>query len=162
MSAYPAYNYDSTARKLDQDPRRPFEVIPGGRKDSQTESASSTVMLFAKIVIAVIIVFAMIGVVRITLSSATVALALETNQIDKAIDQVRDVSSSLEVDQSKLSNPTRIKSEADRLEMITPASTTFIDISDDVVKTDSTGALSLSASVRTTVEQDALAAVSAL
>jgi hypothetical protein len=51
------------------------------------------------------------------------------------------------VEQSKLSNPTRIKSEADKIGMVTPASTTFIDISDDIVETDQSGALSLSASV---------------
>lgn len=147
MSAYPAYNYDSTARKLNRIPERPFEVVPGGRRNPEQDSASSTVMLFAKIVIICIVAFAILGAVRITLSSATVALSLETKQLDSQIEDARDFGGLLEVEQSKLYNPTRIKSEADKIGMVTPASTTFIDISDDIVETDQSGALSLSASV---------------
>lgn len=147
MSAYPAYNYGSTARKLNDMPRQPFEVVPGGKRNHEQDTASSAVMLFAKILIAGVIVFAMIGAIRITLSSATVALALETKQLDSQIEDARDVGSSLEVEQSALSNPSRIKTEAERIGMQTPASTTVIDISDDIVETDSNGALSLSASI---------------
>lgn len=153
MSAYPAYNYDSTARKLNEATQRPFEVVPGGKRSPEQDAASSTVMLFAKVVIICIVAFAVLGAVRITLSSATVALALETKQLDSQIEDARDLGGLLEVEQSKLSNPTRIKSEADKIGMITPASTTFIDISGDIVETDQTGALSLSASVEAASEQ---------
>ncbi len=155
MSAYPAYNYDSTARKLDRHERRPFEVVPGGRRDPNEDAASSAVMLFAKAVIIGIVVFALLGALRITLSSATVALALETKQLDTQIEDARDFGNSLEVKQSTLSNPTRIKSEADRIGMSTPASTTFIDISGDIVETDASGALSLSLSVAAASDQAA-------
>lgn len=148
MSAYPAYNYDSVARKLNETTRQPFEVVPGGNRHSNQDQASSAVMLFAKIVIAGILIFAMIGAIRITLSSATVAVALETKQLDSQIDDARDAGSLLEVQQSTLSNPTRIKSEAESIGMSAPKSTVFIDISGDIVETDPTGALSLSASVQ--------------
>lgn len=110
-------------------------------------------MLFAKIVIAAILAFAVIGVLRITLSSATVALALETKQIDAQIEDARDVGSALEVEQSSLSNPTRIKQEAASIGMAAPASTTFMDLSGDVVATDGQGNLSLSASIETMCQQ---------
>lgn len=83
MSQRPAYNYGSTARKLDRTleaPRHGIEVMPGGAR--QERAASSGAILFAKLLIAFIVAFAAIGCVRITLSSATVATAMEARQID--------------------------------------------------------------------------------
>lgn len=154
MSRFPAYNYDSTARKLRYEEQPAFEVLPGGGRNTATSTASDAVMLFAKIVITAILVFAVIGVVRITLSSATVAVALEAKQIDAQIDDARDVGSALEVEQSSLSNPTRIKQEAAAIGMSTPATTTFMDLSGDVVVTDESGALSLTGSLEAVSEQE--------
>jgi cell division protein FtsL len=91
--------------------------------------------------------FLVIGFGRITLDSATCALAMEASDISTQIELVRDGSNSLEVEQSTLSNPTRIKEEAAKLGMVSPESTTFIDISGDVVVTDENGRLSLSGSI---------------
>ncbi len=149
MASYAAYNRTSSAYKLDREQRRSsrIEVIPGGAREQGVRSASDTAVMFAKALIAMIMAFALIGVVRITLSSATVSAALEAKQIDRDIDVARDEGSRLEVLQSTLSNPTRIKQEAATIGMVTPTDMTFLDMSGDIVITDAAGALSLSGSV---------------
>lgn len=152
MNSSPAYNFGSTARKLQRTEEPSFEVLPGGRNADGTKTASQAVVLFAKLVIAGILIFACIGVIRITLSSATVALAMESKQIDRQIEEVRDEGSALEVERSSLSNPTRIKSEASAIGMRLPGDTKFMDLSGDVVITDKYGNLSLSKSVQAASE----------
>jgi cell division protein FtsL len=74
-------------------------------------------------------------------------MAMEASDISTQIELARDGSNTLEVEQSTLSNPTRIKEQAAALGMTTSETTTFIDISGDVVVTDETGRLSLSSSI---------------
>ncbi len=154
MSQRPAYNFGSTARKLDRDieaPRHGIEVMPGGAH--QQRAASSGAILFAKLLIAFIIAFAAIGCVRITLSSATVAAAMETRQIDSQISEAREVGSQLEVQQSSLANPTRVKRDAIAGGMRNPVKAAFIDISGDVVVRDDEGRLSLSGTLAAVADQ---------
>lgn len=146
MSTYPAYNFGSTAPKLDIQPSSPIEVIPGAGRLGQRK-ASSPVLLLARILIVGILIFALIGVVRITLSSAAVACALEAKEISSSISEAREVGSDLEVVQSTLSNPTRIKAEAASIGMSAPAELEFFDLSGDVVVCDDAGNLLLSGSV---------------
>lgn len=159
MSAKPSYNYGSSARKLRNSPEilapHPFEVVPGRRDRAQVATASDAVMLFAKLLIAGIVIFALIGVVRISLSSATVALAIEAKTIDSQIEDARDSGSALEVEQSSLSNPTRIKDEAQAIGMSVPNQITYMDLSGDIVVMDKQGNLSLSKSVDELVEVNA-------
>lgn len=149
MSAYPAYSFGSAARKLDERPAvpsSPIEVIPGAGRLVQRR-ATSPILFLARVLIVGIVIFALIGVVRITLSSAAVACALETRELDRSISAARDAGSDLEVAQSTLSNPTRIKAEATELGMATPNDLTFFDMSGDVVVCDKAGNLLLSESV---------------
>lgn len=129
----------------------PIKVVPGGaqrtREAAAPASAPAQMPLFAKLAILAATLFLVIGFGRITLDSTTSALAMEASDVSTQIELVRDGSNSLEVEQSTLSNPTRIKEEASKLGMVTPESTTFIDISGDVVVTDEAGRLSLSGSV---------------
>ena len=90
-----------------------------------------------------------------TLSSATVATANENQQIENRIDTARTEGSSLEIAQSKLSAPTRVKETAAEMGMASPNSVMMIDISDDIVKTDSKGDLSLSQSITAMMQQQA-------
>ncbi len=164
MSKLPAYNHGSAARKLDRGPlsapRPGIQVQPGGRQ--QERAASTGAVLFAKVLIAFIVAFALIGCVRITLSSATVATAMEASQIDDQIDAAREEGSRLEVAQSSLANPTRVKRDAMANGMRSPQAASFIDITGDVVVKDDDGHLSLSgtigAAAAQTAAQDAEAA----
>ncbi len=159
LSQRPAYNYGSTARKLDRTPEAPrhgIEVMPGGAR--QERAASSGAILFAKLLIAFIVAFAAIGCVRITLSSATVATAMEARQIDSQISDAREVGSELEVVQASLANPTRVKRDAIAGGMRSPAKAAFIDISGDIVVRDDAGRLSLSGTMEAVAEQAAATA----
>lgn len=154
LSQRPAYNYGSTARKLDhtlEAPRHGIEVMPGGAH--QERAASSGAILFAKLLIAFVVAFAAIGCVRITLSSATVATAMEARQIDSQISDAREVGNELEVAQASLANPTRVKRDAIAQGMRSPAKASFIDISGDVVVRDDDGRLSLSGTIEAVAEQ---------
>lgn len=148
MSSYPAYNYGSTARKRQEFNQYDFEVVPGGgRETSKQTSTNPAISIFAKAIAVVVAVFALIGIVRITLSSATIATAMEANQISSSIEEARAEGSSYEVQQSTLSNPTRIKGEASGLGMSTPDETIFLSMPADIVVKDAAGNLSLSGSM---------------
>ena len=162
MSRNAAYNYDSVAYKYDsfdyayeapepkQQPARRVGVIPGGAHGRATEQspAHALAMKVAKATVAAVVVFAGIGFGRITLSAATVAEALEAREINTHLETVRSTISDLEVQQSSLSNPTRIKTEAAALGIASPTTSSVIDISGDVVATDEKGNLSLSDSIK--------------
>jgi hypothetical protein len=93
------------------------------------------------------VLFVAIGVCRVTLTSASVATALEVDQLATSIDSARVSGKALEVEQSTLANPTRIKSEAAALGMVAGQYTSVIDISGDVVALDAAGNLSISESI---------------
>ena len=148
MAYRAAYNFGSSARKLERgQPVRSnrIDVVPGGAREERT--ASSGAILFARVLVILIVAFALIGCVRISLSSATVAAAMEANAIEDQISDARDTGSQLEVTQSSLANPTRVKRDAIANGMHAPASASFIDISGDIVVKDDAGRLSLSGSV---------------
>lgn len=151
MSAMPAYDYNAE-RAYEHDYRRrrdaqpDISVVPGGaRRASQAQSSS--LVTIAKIVAVALVVIALLGVARVTLSAQTVTVALETRQLSSQIETARSEGSVLEVNMSTLSNPTRIKTEATALGMAAPSSTTKFDLSGDVVVTDASGNLSLSGSM---------------
>ena len=155
MSAYPAYNFDSAASEQQTFDRYGIEVIPGGMAHTtqeKTRSLPSLVGLAARVLLAFVTVLALVGVIRVTLSSATIAVAMETNELDTAIEDAREAGNLLEVEQSTLSNPTRIKKEAAELGMATPKETTIITLDKDVVVKDSNGELSLSESLAACAE----------
>lgn len=156
MAQRPAYNYGSTARKLKREqpiPRHGIEVVPGGAREER--AASSGAIVFARVLVVLIVAFALIGCVRISLASATVAAAMEANEIDDQISDARDRGAQLEVTQSSLANPTRVKRDALASGMRSPASASFIDISGDVVARDENGRLSLSGTVSAVADQAA-------
>lgn len=133
--------------------------MPGGGREERT--ASSLAIVFARVLVALIVAFAAIGWVRISLASATVSVALEASQLKDDISDARDVGSQLEVTQSSLANPTRVKRDALALGMRSPASASFIDISGDVVVRDEDGRLSLSGTVEAVAEAEGLTAADA-
>ncbi len=109
-------------------------------------------LLIAKIMVAAIVAFACIGFARITFSSFTVAEALEAREISKQLDVARSGISDLEVKQSTLTNPTRIKAKAEALNMASPINPLMIDLSGDVVVADDSGTLLLTSSLEALAE----------
>lgn len=131
-------------------------VIPNQRA-AASQGVSTLVGFVGKVAAVVILAFTLLCVARVSLSSAAVATALDNQEISNQISTVRTESSALEITQSKLAAPQAVKEKAAELGMASPASVMMIDISGDVVKTDSNGDLSLSGSVAAAVQQAAAA-----
>ena len=126
-----------------------ISVVPGaGRRASVEEGLSAAALSLAKICAVVCIVIAVIAVGRVAITSATAACALETKAIEHDIETARAEGNDLEVAQSVLSNPSRIKHKAESLGMAAPTAeyTDHIVLPDDVVGVDANGKLSLSES----------------
>jgi cell division protein FtsL len=149
-AAAPKRNYDDeTRRRSSRMPETPIKVVPTRTPGSapSTSAAPFAAPALVKVAAIVAAMFLVIGLGRITLDSATCAMAMEASDISSQIELARDGANTLEVEQSTLSNPTRIKEQAAALGMTVSETTTFIDISGDVVVTDETGRLSLSGSI---------------
>ncbi len=145
MSAQPAYSrsFERAPERASRPPR--IEVVPG--RKNQVETLSPGIIRLAKCVAAVLVLLALVSFVRIGLTAAAVTVEQESKSYDSLIDTARSEGSSLEVAQSTLSNPSRIKSEASALGMSAPESTSKIFLSADIVVTDDAGNLSLSQSL---------------
>lgn len=141
---YRRERYDDRQARRDRRPE--IGVIPGRGHQAQAEPLSASVIFCAKALAVMLVVVAVLGCARIALSSATVATALETRELSSQIDTARSEGNALEVVQSSLSNPTRVKDAATLLGMSAPAYVANIDLSGDVVVTDEQGSLSLSGS----------------
>lgn len=133
-------------RELRRDRRPEIGVIPGQSRQVQAEPLPASLVFLAKVVAVVLAVVAVLACGRIALSSATVTTALETRELSSQIETARSEGNALEVVQSSLSNPTRVKDAATLLGMSAPAYVASIDLSGDVVVTDAQGNLSLSGS----------------
>ncbi len=130
-------------------PARPrVRVVPGQKTRTSTQTTPSTVVTLAKAAAVVLVVAALLCFVRIAISSATVSTSIESQQITSQINDARSGGTGLEVQQSSLSNPTRVKGEATRLKMAAPETVATIDLGTDVVATDDAGNLSLSKSAQ--------------
>ena len=139
MSAVPAYTR-AAERVPERYPERPrISVVPGGKP--HVETLSPAIIALARVVLA------LVAFARIALTAAAVNVEIESKSYDSLIDTARSEGSSLEVAQSSLSNPSRIKSEATALGMAAPESTSKIVLPEDIVATDGSGNLSLSQSL---------------
>lgn len=145
MSAAPAYSYQYPERAPERAPR--VRVVPGRGTRTSIETLAPSVIFLAKTVAVVLVVLTLLCFVRIGLASASVTTSLQSQEIAAKIDGARSSGSELEVAQSSLSNPTRVKQAAAGLGMESPESVDTITLDRDVVATDAQGNLSLSQSV---------------
>ena len=88
---------------------------------------------------------------RIALTNATVSTMIESDALSAQISEARSTGTSLEMEQSTLSNTAAINSAAKRLGMTAPYEVGTIALSPDVVATDANGSLSLSGTVKNVV-----------
>lgn len=153
MSAYTQYNHGTSARKYEQSQDLGFQVVTGGAPREEAQTVSGVVAKAVRVLAIVVVVFAALGAIRITLGSATIAAALEYRDLTGAIEDARVEGSTLEVEKSTLANPGRIKAEASNIGMKAPATTAFLDLSGDIVVCDEAGNLSLSGSMAAAAAQ---------
>lgn len=159
-SAAPKWSFSSVSEAASKkQPTRRVDVVPGGNKAQAASPSYAFAMKAAKVALVVIVAFAGIGFGRISLASATVTEAMQARDIKNSMEDMRSSISDMQVEQSALSNPARIKSEAESLGMVSPATTNVLDLSGDVVVTGSNGELSLTESIRAAVSADGGAAL---
>ncbi len=143
------YVHSSVAEKLSYDEDPVISVVPGAGRRPQSEGLSAAALSLAKVCAVLCIVIALIAMARVAITSAAASCALETRAIENNIEAARSLGNDLEVSQSVLSNPSRIKTQAARLGMAAPEAsfTEQIVLPPDIVATDEEGNLSLSESV---------------
>ena len=144
MGAQPAYShYPDRAyeRAVERAPR--IQVVPGTGPRTAAPALPDSVVFLAKTVAVVLVVLALVA-----LSSAAVTGSIQAQELSSKIDGARAQGNQLEVTQSSLSNPSRVKTEANAMGMAAPLETTTIDLGQDAVATDDAGNLSLSKSLR--------------
>ncbi|MDB1806631.1 cell division protein FtsL [Eggerthella lenta] len=146
MGAAPAYSY-YPERAPERSPRERISVVPGRGTRTQTPTLPSNVVFLAKAAAVVLLVVSLVGFARIGLMSATISTTMQSSQLTSQISDARSSGAALEVSQSALSNPTKVKQQAGKLGMAAPETTGVITLDKDVVATDESGALSLSKSV---------------
>lgn len=146
MGAAPAYSY-YPERAPERSPRERISVVPGRCTRTQTPTLPSNVVFLAKAAAVVLLVVSLVGFARIGLMSATISTTMQSSQLTSHISDARSSGAALEVSQSTLSNPTKVKQQAGKLGMAAPETTGVITLDKDVVATDESGALSLSKSV---------------
>lgn len=146
MSAAPAYSY-YPERVPERAPRERISVVPGRGPRTQAPTLPASVVFLAKALAAVLLVVAVVGVVRIGLSAATVTTSMQSQELTGKIEQARSNGADLEVSQSLLASPALVKQKAEGLKMSEPESVGTIELEPDVVATDAEGNLSLSGSV---------------
>lgn len=152
-----SYVADSLARDLDYDYRHDYDlepsssisVVPGAGRAPRPQGLPKAVLSLARLTAVVLVLVATVAIVRVGLTSAAAACALETREISHNIDVARAAGNELEVSMSVLSNPSRIKAQAEAMGMIAPAPefSEQITLPEDIVVTDAAGRLSLSGSL---------------
>ena len=132
------YVSSSLAEELSFEEAPSISVVPGAGRRAQSEGCA-----------VICIVIALIARARVAITSAAASCALETRSLQTSIETARAEGNELEVSQSVLANPSRIKAQATALGMAAPAPeySEQITLSPDIVATDGAGSLSLSESV---------------
>lgn len=135
--------------KKDREKNTNLEFWVGGRKDTQaaTDAVPDSAPFLFKVCAYLITVLCIVGAINVTLTGATQSSAQEATSIQTSIDKSRESGKAAEVQLGLLSNPTRIKEKAEEMGMKAATSTITINLSDDVVKLDGDGNVSLTDSL---------------
>lgn len=147
MAGAPAYRYDydyAEAWPL----RKSSPQVRPVRSRGVVRRLDPRWVIFARVVVTVMLILAVAGVVKITLTNAAVNTSIEYAQVTADMNTARAMGSALEVQASNLSNPAYVKDYAKQhLGMTAPAVIETMRLGEDVVALDESGALSLSQSL---------------
>ncbi len=143
-----AYSYPQRERAPEIPERPRVRVVPGTGRRTSVETVPETAITAAKVLAVVLVLVALIGFARIAINTATVTTSMSTQDVTSELATARSGSAALEVQQSTLSNPTRIQSAASDLGMSAAESTETISLSPDIVATNDEGGLALAESIR--------------
>lgn len=147
MAGVPAYRYDHGSAQPYRQPAPSVRVVPGS-KHTSNPVLSDFAIAGIKILIACLLVFLVIGFVRVGLASAAYTTASEANDLQTQVSDARTTAESLAVQESLLSSPSNIRTQADeKLHMSSGISSETITLPVDPVAIDSAGNLSFAGSV---------------
>jgi cell division protein FtsL len=141
VRAQDAYRSREAHRRRDD-----FRVV--SRPDVVADpGVSPFVMHLFKLVIVLVVGLAAIALCRVALTAANTELLVSSQQTSSQLSSLRSQGENLEVEQSRLSNPSRIASSAKALGMVAAGDGDYVTLSDGVTATDSDGDISLSGSI---------------
>ncbi|MCI8366612.1 MAG: cell division protein FtsL [Eggerthellaceae bacterium] len=141
MSAQPAYSRPRYSSAPVVSPS--ITVVRGKGKSTDPKALPAPVVSMAIAAAVVFVLLALVGFGRVTLTSASASAAIQAKNLDSQIYEARTSGADLEVLQSSLSNPSRIRIKATALGMVEPEVVTSINLAGDIVAVDEQGALSL-------------------
>lgn len=144
MAGAPAYRYDRSyaaqpSRYAESSPA--FEVVPG-RRHVANPPLSDGAIVAIKVFVACLVVFCVVGFLRVVLASAAYGIASQSADLSSDIADARTASESLAVQESLLSSPGNVRTQADKLGMVAATSSESITLAVDPVVVDSEGHLS--------------------
>lgn len=144
-SGYSDYNYGTAAPQLRPERRPDISVIPG--RGAQP-ALDPRVRVLLRVVVAIALILAVAGVVRVGFTNAAVAANIANEELSMDVNAARAEAGELEVQASNLSNPAYVREYAStKLGMQAPETVETLTLGEDVVVTDGDGALSLSGSL---------------
>ena len=145
MSAQPAYTSYPERSPRSFEPH--VRVVRGARSRSQAPAMPANALFAAKVLAVLLVVLAAVAFVRVGLSAAAVSESISSQQLSSQISDARSEGAALEVTQSTLSNPQRVRQQAAALGMAAATEVGTLVLPEDIVATGDDGALSLSESV---------------
>lgn len=144
MAGQAAYRYNYAPQPRYQE-RPAVSPVPARGPVTQLDPRY---LAFARIAIVLVVLFTLVGLVRVGFASAAVSSAIEYEQVTTDIDAARAAGSALEVQVANLSNPSYVRDYAtQKLGMAAPEMVETITLGQDVVALDEAGQLSLSQSL---------------
>lgn len=149
MAGMPAYRYDRASAQPSRQPEySPSVHVVPGRKHVANPTLSDGAILGIKILVAVLVAFLIFGIARVALSTAAYSVASEASTLRSQISDARTTGEALAVQESLLSSPSNIRSQAEsRLQMGSATASSTIELSVDPVAIDSAGNLSFAESM---------------
>ncbi|MDO4854813.1 MAG: hypothetical protein Q4A43_05355 [Coriobacteriia bacterium] len=139
----PAANPSRTERRTAKPSGARVRVVRGGKSQSHGIDLRS----LAKPIIALILVFAIASIAKITIVGFSYNTAQQTSELRTQISDLESETTSLTIQKSLVASPTNLRDKAEKLGMSAAESSETIKLSKDVVKTDAAGNLSLSLSL---------------
>lgn len=143
----------SRNRETQQKKRSVFQIFSGGARKPQVLARPKTMPFAFKVFACCTFLFAFIGVVNVTLSSAAVVSTQEAEKLSSQITEAREQGKSLEVEYGTLNNPTTLKDKATKLGMATPTEVIQLNITEDNCVLNSDGSIALASSLKAVANQ---------
>lgn len=150
--AAPAYRQYAAQPAIPERRRRGLNKtsvhIVRGDRPATLPKAPSNIAIVAAFVAALLVVFTLLSFARVAISSATIAIAIESQDLSSQIETDRAAGNKLEVSESLLTNSSNIKANATKLGMAASYSSEVITLEQDIVAMNASGDLSLTESFR--------------